>query len=106
RPPQRVRARLLNPLRVRPRSFRSISRGNCRTPPRVSPRFRERSQISLLHLVDAEAALLEERRNVARDVTAFEQPMGDRLGPALPTLRPRIGREAVLEEDEPSLRLQ
>jgi len=51
-------------------------------------------------VLDPEASLVDESRNLPGDVTAFEQPAGHRLRPLLPAAYSRIGRPPVLQEDE------
>src|SRR6266571_5303400 len=74
--------------------------GNRGSPKAVRPRLRELGEVRRVHVLDPEAATLDESRNLPGDVTAFEQPVGDRLRPLLPAAYARIGRPTVLEEDE------
>src|SRR5438128_3594957 len=85
---------------------RGLPSGNRRPPPAVRPRLREFREVRRLHPFRPKTALLEERRNVPCDMTAFEQPSGQRLRPLLPAPDSRLGRQAMLEEDELAAWLQ
>src|SRR5262245_2670901 len=75
-------------------------------PETIRSRLRERSEITGIHLLDLESALLDERWNVARHVAALKRPVEERLHPFLPATDRRIRREAMFEENEFAVWLQ
>src|SRR5712691_5275834 len=64
----------------------------CCAPTAMRPGLRESGDVPRLHVIDLEAALLEERRDVPRQVQAFEQRLMDGLPAALPATDSRLGR--------------
>src|SRR5262249_28657281 len=64
---------------------------NRRAPPTIRARFRECGEISRLHLLDLEAPLRDERRDVPCQAQAFKYPVMNRLPPLLPAPYLRVG---------------
>src|SRR2546425_10573218 len=72
-------------------------------PPTVGRRLRECGNVPRLQVLDPEAALLQERRNIPCQIQALEQPAMNRLQPQLPGLHSGIGGKPKFEEDEPAV---
>src|SRR5262245_12004471 len=72
----------------------------------MRPRLRKPGDRALLHLLNPQAALFEERRDVPRQVQAREQNAVDRLPKALPASDTGTWGGVDLEEDQFALRLQ
>src|SRR5262249_56540820 len=69
----------LTPGRPLPAAVELLAARNRGPPPAICRRLREPGQIGPLHLFDLEAALREQIRNVARQITTREHGMKDRL---------------------------
>src|SRR5262245_10303968 len=69
-------------------------------PEAIGARLRKRSEIARLHGVDAKAALLKERRNVARHVATLEGPLEKRLRAPLPAAYILIRRQPVFKKEK------
>src|SRR5262245_28926865 len=81
-----IRALLQSALILPPAPASARNRGS---PVTVRPGLREPGQVRCLHVFDEETAVGDKGRNVARHVTARENPVRNGLGPLLPA--PHLG---------------